>query len=347
MIPFPHDALARRALESLSKRIDSVFDPAPCLAPEADDEAALVLTAARGGPEEQLVAVIVAGFLHLRYAALPAAEGRTSLVQAVGLLLPFARWDSEVRRLLKIFAQADPDLLPVGLREELRTPGMTFGRFKAMSARDIMKRCKPTSADAPELLHAIELFRHSLDDDPSAAPAERAERLHDLSLALETREKLSGEPADLEPVIRAWRDAAKSAPPATPEHGLYLHRLSGALEKRFRSQGHQADLDEAVSTARAACAAVADGHKYLPMFQNNLSLYLCHRHQRLGSRTGTADLDEALTAARAAVRTAGPSHDLLPTFRSTLTKALHARFRSTGDWCDLREAMGLGVAPPR
>ncbi|GAB2958022.1 hypothetical protein GCM10023080_017130 [Streptomyces pseudoechinosporeus] len=346
MIPFPHDPLAAQALESLGRRMDNVFDPAPCLAPEADDEIALVLTAARGRPEELLVAVIVAGVLHLRFGALPAAEGRTSLVRAVGLLVPYARWDPEVRHLLKSVAQTAPELLPAGLREELRTPGMTFGRFKAMCARDIMKKCKPTSADAPELLHAIELFRHSLDD-PSAAPAERAERLHDLSLALETREKLPGDLADLEPDIRAWRDAAQSANPGTPEHGLYLHRLSGTLERRFQSQGRQADLDEAVSTARAACAAVADGHKYLPMFQNNLSRYLCRRHQRLGSRAATVDLDEAVTAARAAVRSAGPSHDLLRTFRSTLTKALHARFQAIGDWRDLREAMGLDASSPR
>lgn len=345
MILFPHQPLAARALDSLRKRMAKAYDPTPCLAPEALDEAALVLAAARGRREEMPVDVVVATLFHSRYAALPAAEGRASLVRAVTLLVPHARRDPELRRLLMGVAQADPELLPADLRADFRTPGMTFGRFKAMSAQQILDKYKPASADAPELLHAIELFHHSLDDDPFAAPAERAERFQGLALALETKEELSGDPADLEPVIRAWHDAARSAPPGRPEHGFYLHRMSGALKKRFESLGHQADLDEAVSTARAACAAVADGHQYLPTFQHNLSLCLCRRHQRLGGESRTADLDEAVTAARSALRTAGPSHEKLRIFRSTLTEALHTRFRASGDWGDLRESMGLDVSP--
>ncbi|MFE6620392.1 hypothetical protein [Streptomyces sp. NPDC057740] len=102
----------------------------------------------------------------------------------------------------------------------------------------------------------------------------------------------------------------------------------------FQLRSDPADRDESITTARAACAAVPQGHWLFPAFQNNLSL-------ALRRRGNAADLDEAVSAARTAVRTAGRDHKGADLFRTNLTAALHACFRNAGNWSDLREAMRL------
>ncbi|MDO0933483.1 tetratricopeptide repeat protein [Streptomyces sp. DG2A-72] len=317
-----------------SRRLD--FDRGLAFDQQALRDADLVLRAARGTPVEGPTAVMVAGIHYLRFIDLPQAEGQASLEAAVALTVPYARHDPRIRSLLKGFAQTAPELLPPDLRAQLHTPGMTFGKFKTNSAADILKRAKPTSAGDPGLRYAITLFRHALDD-LSATPADRADTLNQLAMAYEKRQELSGAVTDMEPVIRTWREAVATVPTGTQEHAIYLHRLSAALEKRFELRSDPADLDESVTTARAACEAVARSHWLVPMFRNNLSLALCRRGN-------AADLDEAVTAARTALSAAGPDHKAITLFRTTLTKALHARFRNTGDWRDLREAMRLDGA---
>jgi hypothetical protein len=333
---YVHDPAALRAMDRLRARMDSMrldFDPGPVLDPQALRDADLVLRSARGTPVEGPTAVIVAGIHYLRFTALPQVAGRASLETAVALTVPFARRDPQIRSLLKGYAQTAPELLPPDLRAQLRTPGMTFGKFKTDSAADLLEQAKPTSADDLGLAYAITLFRHALDDR-AATPADRADSFNQLAMAYEKRQELSGSVADMEPVIRTWREAMATVPTGTQEHAIYLHRLSGALNKRFELRSDPADLDESVTTARAACEAVPRGHWLVPMFRNNLSLALCRRGN-------AADLDEAVTAARTALSAAGRDHKTMSLFRTTLTKALHARFRNAGDWRDLRETMRL------
>lgn len=138
-------------------------------------------------------------------------------------------------------------------------------------------------------------------------PAERAQYLGDLALALGSRYEATLELADAAEAVEAHRSAVSLMPARHPQRYVLEANLGRAL--RFYGQ-HADDIDsvlEAVALRRAALAAIPGDARHRAEIESELAMDLIACFELAGEETA---LDEALVHARqAATLSSGTPHE--------------------------------------
>lgn len=182
---------------------------------------------------------------------------------------------------------------------------------------------------------AITAFREAAGVTPADHPG-RPGYLFNLAVALQTRFKSTGLPADLDQVITRLSEAVDAAPADHPDRHRYLSSLANELGTRFQRTGRPADLDRAITVfGEAIDVAPANDprrHHYLFNLGNSLAL----RFQRTGQQ---ADSDLAITLFCEAINATPADHPERPDYLSGLGAALGARFQRTGERANLDQAV--------
>jgi hypothetical protein len=191
------------------------------------------------------------------------------------------------------------------------------------------------SADLAVVSAATEMWQRILLYTPADHP-DRAGRLSNLGVALQTRFERTGDPADLDAAIATVREAIQATSAEDPDRAGRLSNLSVALQASFGRTGDPADLDAAITAVGEAIQAAPAGHPDRAAMLSNLGVALRARFERTGD---PADLDAAITAVGEAIQAAPTGHPDRAAMLSNLGVALRARFERTGDPADLDAAI--------
>jgi hypothetical protein len=221
---------------------------------------------------------------------------------------------------------------------------------------EVLALLPPDAADRASALvlqGRVATLRFQLTDDPAdltaaAAsyrqatpgtldPAELRKIYAALGSVLWTRYERTGDPAGLDELITAARQASYRPPGggAPTEDNLTL--LAIALTEQHRHTGEQALLDEAISTLRRA-EEVADPSRR-PVAWSNLAEALWEGSRQ---RQDPRMLAEAVGLLRESVRSTRPDDRRRPDFLAHLCRALAEMFGWTGEQADLDEAIAAG-----
>ncbi|MET7424246.1 CHAT domain-containing tetratricopeptide repeat protein [Dactylosporangium sp. NPDC005555] len=150
------------------------------------------------------------------------------------------------------------------------------------------------------------------------------------------RYDLSGDPGDLDAMVRAVRDATDAAPDdSLPD--LRFHAMS-ALWERFLLAGDPADLADAVGNARWLMALDIDDELITVTVPSELADMLAVRYSFTGD---PADLDEAVTLRRRILAALPAGHELRVRLELILGNTLRLRFERGGRRADLDEAVAV------
>ncbi len=114
------------------------------------------------------------------------------------------------------------------------------------------------SADLAVVSAATQMWQRILLYTPADHP-DRAGRLSNLGVALQTRFERTGDPADLDAAIATVKEAIQAAPAGHPDRAAMLSNLGVALRARFERTGDPADLDAAIATVKEAIQAAPAG----------------------------------------------------------------------------------------
>ncbi|MFJ5774492.1 CHAT domain-containing protein [Streptomyces sp. NPDC093094] len=290
----------------------------------ADGESTAALETRAGEEAEQLAAYLrtdddlavhqALGMLHwFRARARPGESAAADLEAAVGLFTPC---------ILAGVRFAVPSLLLPLVTDAAAT-------VAARQLREPPPGFDGASADT------IALWRRILSGTPDDHPA-RATRVATIGMLLLRRYDRTGDPDDLDEVIRLSRAAVG----LRPSDEVVLHMLHRAVLTRFRRTGDEADLEEAVRAGRQAVLAVDPGSTTETLLM--LSSLFKALWARLEHSQDPSHLDEAIDIGRRVIE-AMPSHD--PRYApvlSRLSTALLDRFRRTGSLADLDGAAHTG-----
>ncbi|MES4826049.1 CHAT domain-containing protein [Streptomyces anthocyanicus] len=184
----------------------------------------------------------------------------------------------------------------------------------------------------------------AVQDGSSAAPSDHdlmehdlADRLMNLSGALQARYGRTGSPEDLRDALDAGRKAASLDSAPVQSRARNLSNLSLALLSHFERTDDEEALVEAASHARQAVALVPEGSE-TALLLTNLSAVL----GSLGSRNTDADmLQEAVDAARRAVLLGGDALEGPEDFVLPLAQALFDLYETTYDTAVLGECAAV------
>ncbi|WP_447035812.1 tetratricopeptide repeat protein [Streptomyces sp. DSM 118878] len=193
-------------------------------------------------------------------------------------------------------------------------------------------------AEPADITVTIRLWQHILTHTPAGHP-DRAGRLNNLGLALQTRFERSGAVADLDAAVDVAHQAVDTTPAGHPDRAGRLSNLGGTLQTRFERSGAVADLDAAIDAAYQAVDTTPTGHPDRAAMLNNLGLALRIRFERSGA---VADLDAAVGAAYQAVDTTPADHPDRAGRLNNLGGALRTRFERSGAVADLDAAVDAG-----
>lgn len=152
----------------------------------------------------------------------------------------------------------------------------------------------PTDLDA-----AVESASRAVRE---AGPARRASALVNLGTALSGRYSATGQVADLEQAVEAYRDAVTETPPQSPRRALRLANLADAVRERAHRLGRVSDLDDAMELLVAALQAtpVAAAGRHYRLSALATAMLDRSRRSRSSSRS-SADLRTALDLSRMAL----------------------------------------------
>ncbi|GAA0436183.1 hypothetical protein Acor_55160 [Acrocarpospora corrugata] len=191
---------------------------------------------------------------------------------------------------------------------------------------------------------AIRIGRETVALVPENHP-QLAGRLLNLSVALQSRGSRGARTrnemlTDIADSVTVARRAVSCTDEQHPTRALCLGSLAVMLQTQIfvLSSGpnpdpvhHESDITEAITALRAALKATPATHPDRAGFLNNLGLVLRRRGW-------PGDLDDAVRDGRAAVELTPSGHQNMAPHLSNLGSALEARFRSTQNRADLREA---------
>ncbi|PNE34831.1 hypothetical protein AF335_08685 [Streptomyces eurocidicus] len=181
----------------------------------------------------------------------------------------------------------------------------------------------------------MDLFRRA-GSGLGAHDAFTAVRGYDLGVALLTRFRRTGDPADADAAVEAARRSVRATPAALPDRGVPLSLLGEALLERARWTRSPSDEEEAAGALEEARGLLAGHH---PAALRKCLSELGHARTRRFDRTESlADLDAALDAFRDAVRQ-GPDDPERAVDESHIGGLTLKRFALTGDQEDLAEAL--------
>jgi tetratricopeptide (TPR) repeat protein len=196
------------------------------------------------------------------------------------------------------------------------------------------------SAHPADLEEALGHLGAALAADP--ATGHRATLLANLGGTLRQRHVRTGDPADLERAVDAWREALALTPRDDPARPRRLTGLSHALRRRYGGTGDAAglaDLRDAVTAAGEAVALAPAGHPERAESLAELAIVLRLRFERAGD---PADLDRAVAAGEESVAALPEGHAARAGHLSGLGIALRARAVRTGSRADLDRAVAVG-----
>lgn len=174
----------------------------------------------------------------------------------------------------------------------------------------------------------------------TARPAYRAPALVTLGAALSARYAATGEVADLERAVGAYRDALSATPEHGPRRSTRLADLADALRERAHRLGRLADLDEAVDLLTDAAARTGADAPGRPHVEAALATALLDRARRSRVRRAT-DLPTALDRARRAVAHTATGAPDRPGRLGLEAACLHETWRDTGQGALLDRAIVL------
>ena len=224
----------------------------------------------------------------------------------------------------------------------LPEPLLPFLANQAAPAASELLQLTQRSGDLELLSATADLWQRILTATPADHP-DRAGRLSNLGVALQTRFGRTGAAADLDAAIAAGRQAVDATPadhpgravPVQPRHRAAVRfGRTGAGRGPRRRHRHR--------PAGRATATPAD-HPDRAGRLSNLGTALQTRFERTGA---TADLDAAIDRLPEAVDATPADHPDRGMYLSNLGTALQTRFDRTGAAADLDAAITAGSKPP-
>ena len=134
---------------------------------------------------------------------------------------------------------------------------------------------------------------------------DRAIRLNNLGVALQTRFERIGSIEDLDRAIVTNEKAVETAPDGHPNRAMYLNNFGNALQIRFERTGSMDDLGHAIMANKQAVESNPVDHPTSLIYLNNLSTSLYIRFRRTGSMD---DLNRAIVTNEQAVESTPHDH---------------------------------------
>jgi tetratricopeptide (TPR) repeat protein len=258
----------------------------------------------------------------------------TVLLRAIETLRPFLPdlvgedWPDFQRQLDEYLCQLqlEPDRSPI-LRAKILSG---FGRH-----RQAHQSLVELIAQFKALNRVVGLGEHAVQSTPPDSP-ELPGLLTNLGIGLYTRFARTGQQADLDEAIQAFKQAIKATPPDSPHLPDHLNNLGNALIDRFRRVGGERDLEEAVQVFRNATAMTPPNSPQLPDHLNNLGSALIDRFRRIGDER---DMEGAIRVFQQAVEATPPGSPELSARLNNFGTSLQNRFQRTGQENDLRVAI--------
>ncbi|MEV6829459.1 CHAT domain-containing protein [Amycolatopsis sp. NPDC051102] len=261
-------------------------------------------------------AFVLARFHWCRYLALP--EGADLQDQAYAL------------ELFTSLLDADPELVPGPLREQLARPGHVPGSAYNSSGAGFYEIYE-TSGDPEVLDVALGMFAMAVAAAPPEAP-QTGSFLANAAGAHLARFGIAGDPADLDAAI-GFGLRAVAHPGGSPEsRAAAAGNLAAVLRTRFERDGDREDLDAAVDAARRAAELLPPEHPDALSHLAGAALALQTRFQHRHDRT---DIDEAVTLAERCVAASAPGDPERPSHLSALANCCFVRYERFRDPADL------------
>ncbi|KAG1758165.1 CHAT domain-containing protein [Suillus occidentalis] len=196
--------------------------------------------------------------------------------------------------------------------------------------------CNNLPADASD--EGICLRRVVLDLCP-VGHQRRLYALNELSHALRSRFRQSGNIDDLDECVQSRREALSLCPEGHTYRGVYLNNLAFLLRfDRFEHQGNPNDLDEAISLLEEALRLLPVGHESRDSSLDNLGGALVARFVERGARD---DITRAISLYREALTLCPPGHPTRDTTLNNLALALKTRYNKLDVSEDLNETIDL------
>lgn len=184
-----------------------------------------------------------------------------------------------------------------------------------------------------DLDEAIGCFRRAAAE--AANERERAMYLTNLSSALQSHFRKTGDPASLDEAVDANQQALDMLPTDTPFEAGILANLARALLGRFGRRGEHSDLDRAIQHAGQAIRLLGPGDPNLREIRLTLGEALRSRYEWLRD---VADLDAAIDQFRLVADGVPADHAKYSGYVSGLSAALLVRFGLVGDMVDFAES---------
>ncbi|CAG9984579.1 unnamed protein product [Clonostachys byssicola] len=183
------------------------------------------------------------------------------------------------------------------------------------------------------VISAQQAVANTANNDPN-----RAGRLSNLAIMLESRYQRTGVISDLREAVSAAQQSALITPDDHPDRAGRLSNLANYLEDYYKRTGMVDDLDGAVDAARQAVAATPVQHPNRAGRLNNLGMVLETRFERTKVMD---DLEEAITVGRQAA--AATSSNRLPhiTCLNNLARRFYCLYTQTTALTDLEVAADL------
>lgn len=122
--------------------------------------------------------------------------------------------------------------------------------------------------------------------------------LHNLSVRLGLKHKLTNQVVDVDESIRLDVLAIERTSPDSPQISAYRHHLANRYVSKYHATLLGSDLEEAIFYNRKALQVIPADHARRAETLNNLALVIFYRHEREGS---LRDLEEALILGQQAV----------------------------------------------
>ncbi|KAJ2922780.1 hypothetical protein H1R20_g14335, partial [Candolleomyces eurysporus] len=199
------------------------------------------------------------------------------------------------------------------------------------------------SQNAPLIEEAITLARKAASLTPDSEISARAQRLHEISLCLNSKNEVFGDLADIEEAVSVSQSSVSftSKDEKDGDGRLILPSrmitLGFALQRRYQRTRLISDLHEAIAVHEEAVSLIPETDRNLPFILNGLCVAL----QRQYDTSGDLEvIERVITMRRRMVRieeSKEKSNDL-SSWIAGLANALHQKFQRTGRASDIDEA---------
>jgi hypothetical protein len=233
---------------------------------------------------------------------------------------------------LRVLAQCF--IAGVGPLPEAALPALADGVTDVLSALVAQADASDDPAVAARATAlAARVLAHTAPDNPGLIG-----RLTWLARALSTSFRLSGDSAQLDASIAAFKQAVSACPPGHVDRAAVLSNYARALEPRIIRSSDPADIEAAIGALDEVLDGADPGRPDLATDRSELGGCL---HARFRYSKDPADLERAVAAGRQAVATVTSDNPGYRAILANLATTLHTRFEQSASPADLTEAIGL------